>query len=233
MRDQHQRGRRQPRRRAAVGGITAEQLAQPRVVEVVSQACPQRGEGAEPAQRRQPARPQVADHAQHAWPLRADVRAFQALVDTPRLVAKGQVAAPFGRAGKLRDGVGRSLQVGMQVERVRLARLRAAPGMARQHLQRLQIDQRVERAAGFGQDLVEDPTHREHRRPGVDGRTVDLQLPHLAAGCGRRLDQSDLQPALRQQQGADQPANAGADHHHAVRARRHRLSHGAGPSSCR
>jgi hypothetical protein len=161
------------------------------------------------------------------------VRAFQALVDTPRLVTEGQVAAPFGRPGKARDGIGRGLQVGVQVQCVRLARLCAAPGVARQHRQRLQADQRLQRCAGLGQYLVEDPAHGEHRRPGVDGRAVDLELAHLAAGCGGGFAQRDLQPSLRQQQRADQATDAGTDHHHAVRGRQRRLSHSADPSSGR
>ncbi len=159
------------------------------------------------------------------------MRSFQPLIDAARLVAEGQVAAPFRRPGKARDGIGRGLQVGMQVERGRLAGLRAAPGMACQQRQRLQAHQRLERAAGLGQDLVEDPAHGEHRRTGIDRRAVDRELAHLAARRSRGFDQRDLQPALRQQQGADQAANAGADHHHVVRARQRGLSHSGVPSS--
>jgi hypothetical protein len=40
VRNEHQRSRRLPRRGAAVGGVTTEQLAQPGIMEVLAQARP-------------------------------------------------------------------------------------------------------------------------------------------------------------------------------------------------
>ena len=105
--------------------------------------------------------------------------------------------------------------VGVQVERLRLA----APGVARQHRQRLQPHQRVERGADLGQDLVEDPAHREHGRAGVDRGAVDVERAHLAAGRIAGFEQRHVEAARGQQQRRDDAADAGADDDDAVRRR--------------
>ncbi len=115
------------------------------------------------------------------------MRAFELFVDAARFGAEGQVTPALVRAGKLRDGIGRGLQVGKQVEPLRHAAFVATPGMTRQHRQGLQAHQRFERAAGLIEDLVEDPAHREDRGAGIDERTVDFDLAHLAARLRRRF----------------------------------------------
>ena len=45
MGDQHQRGRGQPRRGAAIGGVTAEQLTQARIVKIAAELFPHDGKG--------------------------------------------------------------------------------------------------------------------------------------------------------------------------------------------
>jgi hypothetical protein len=218
MRDQHQRGRRKPGRGAAIGGVAGEQLAQPRVAEMAAQPRPQRGERPQPGQRRQAAGAQAGGHAQQPRALRAHVRPFQPAIDTAGLVAEAAVALSLGGTGEAADGVDRSLQVGVQIHAHGAAA--AAPGVARQHRQRLQFDQRLQRAAALRQQFVEHPAHREHGGAGIDARAIDFELAHLAAGRRRGVEQRHLHAALRQQQRARQAADAGADDDDAAVAQR-------------
>jgi hypothetical protein len=149
----------------------------------------------------------------------------------PARLGRGQVAPALCGPGETGDRVDRSLQVRVQVELLRRAVGAGLPGVARQHRQRLQADQRFERAARLLQDLVEHPAHRENGGAGVDALAIDQHLAHFAAGLGRGLEQRDLDTALRQQQRADQPADAGADDDHTRVAQGRRLSHAGGPAN--
>ena len=54
---------------------------------------------------------------------------------------------------------------------------------------------RIEARAGIGEQLLEDPAHRQHGRAAIDRRTIDLDLPHLAAGRLAALDHGDGETA--------------------------------------
>ena len=213
VRDQHQRRRRGPRRGAAIGGVASEELAQTRVVKVAAERLPQRRKRTEACERLDTTGPQIGRHLHQARPAGADVRAFQAAVDGLGLVAEGDETLGLGRRRKARDGIGAVLHVGMQIEPIGMA----APGVTRQHRQRRQRHQRFKRAADLGQDFVEDPAHREHRRPGVDARAVDFDGAHLSAGRVAGFDQRHVEAACGEQQRRDQAADASANDDDSVR----------------
>ena len=56
--------------------------------------------------------------------------------------------------------------------------------------------------------------HGEHRRPAVNGRTLNVKLPNLAPRGFGRFDHRDLKTRIGQQQCADQAGHACAHHHH-------------------
>ena len=136
-----------------------------------------------------------------------DEGAFKGGVGGPGLLTETAVAAAFGGAGEGGDGVGRAVDVGMEVEQLAIA-----PGVAGQGGGRMQDEVPVERGAGRGEDLLQHPAHGEHGRAGIEAAAADLDLAHLAAGCRRALEHGDLQALHGELQGRHQPAYSGTDH---------------------
>ena len=90
--------------------------------------------------------------------------------------------------------------------------------MARQNFGAAQGHVGVERRARGGEDFVEDPTHREDRRTGIEARTRDLDLAHLSAGMAGALHDLNLKSPSGQFERADQPADSRPDDDHFLAA---------------
>ena len=88
--------------------------------------------------------------------------------------------------------------------------------MAREDLHRIERQVSVERRAGVGEDLVEDPAHGEHGRPGVDPLVADRDLAQLAARGRGPLQHDDIEPARGEQDRGGEPADPGPDHRDAL-----------------
>ena len=73
------------------------------------------------------------------------------------------------------------------------------PGVARQDLGLPESHQIVQRDARFGQQLIEDPAHREHGRAGIDAGRAQPRLPQLSTGGLAALDDRHVESARRQQ----------------------------------
>ncbi len=206
MRHKHQRRRRLERRGAAIGGVAAKQLAQPRVLEMVAQRRPQDVEGADPPEVAKTEQAEGGDELIEARPLRADERRVEGLEHALRARGEGAVPLGFARAGESRDRRHRPLEVGEEIELFGLA-----PGMTGEDLRSPQRDMGVERGAGFGEDLVEHPAHGQDRGAGIDRHAVHQQLAHLAAGRRGALEHRHLRTARGEIEGGGQTADSGAD----------------------
>ena len=112
MRDQHQGRRRLERRGAAIGGIAPEQLAQPRIMEILRQRRPHRRERLDLRQLHEAAKAVGADQAGHAGLRRTKERFFENIVDAPRVAAEGAVARGFGGSGEIADRLDRARFIG-------------------------------------------------------------------------------------------------------------------------
>ncbi len=152
---------------------------------------------------------------EHQWarPRGADECVFERVVDGGRPCGKFPVALGFSRPGEDGDGVGAALDIGEEIEIGAVA-----PGVPRERLQGLCDEFLRPFGARFAKDLLEDPSHRENGRAGVDFECAGLDLAHLSARLGRPFDDGDLEAARREQQGCDNSANSGADHHDTRRA---------------
>ena len=135
MRDQHQGRRRHERRRAAIGGVAPEQLAQPRIVEISRQRRPHRRERFDLRQPHQPAKAVGADQPAHAGLRRAQERLFENVVDALGVAAEGAIARGLGGACEIADRIDRARFIGEQIEPGVLV-----PGVARQDVERPQAD---------------------------------------------------------------------------------------------
>ena len=70
--------------------------------------------------------------------------------------------------------------------------------------------------ASRGEDLLEDPAHRENGRACVDAGGAGRHLAQLAARRGFLLDDQHVEPARGQQNRGDQAANPRTDDHDAL-----------------
>lgn len=162
MRDQHQRGRRLEGRRTAVGGIATEQLAQASIGEVVAERLPQRDERRNAQQVRQAAQPRASGQRKGPGARGARDGSFECAVGAPRARAELDIAARGLCARKFTDGLRRPVHIGMQVEL-----FTRRPGVAREDAHRLQIEMIGKVCAHRGEQLFENPAHREHGRSGI------------------------------------------------------------------
>ncbi len=80
----------------------------------------------------------------------------------------------------------------------------------------------LDRLADRGERAVDQLRHGQDGRSGVEGVAAQLQQPAPPAGNRRALENSHLPPGPGQVQRGRQPAQPGADHHHAIGAARHR-----------
>ena len=106
MRDQHQRCGRQEWGRSAIGGIAAEQLAQPGIPEVVVERAPHADERADLPEVAKAAKAEGGDQSLETRPLRADEGPLERLVDALRAGAEIAIAARLGRSRESSDCVG-------------------------------------------------------------------------------------------------------------------------------
>ena len=67
--------------------------------------------------------------------------------------------------------------------------------------------------AGVLENLLEDPAHREHGRPGVDEAPARLDLAHFSAGTVRGVERRHLEAARRERDGRGEAAHPRADDH--------------------
>ena len=142
MGHQDQGGRRLEGRRAAVGRVAGEELAQPRVAEVPAQGAPHGVEGLHAPQRREAAESEGADQARQARPGPAEKGVLQQREHLGRFGAEAPVVARLRRPGESGDGVLRAGLVGEEIERAAVL-----PGMARQGFRAMQVDVRLEALA--------------------------------------------------------------------------------------
>lgn len=206
---QHQGGRCIEGRRAAIGGVAAEQLAQPRVAEVAAERLPHRRKGAYA----QDVDAGAARQFEWPWPLGAHEAAVERAVDGLRLARETDEAPRLGGAGEVADGLGTAVDVGMQIQV-----LAGRPGVARQHFDLARADVRGEVAAGGVEDVLEYLAQRKHRRAGVEPQTGHVHLAQLAAGRACALGQRHRQAAAGQFERGYQARHAGTDHHHVLSA---------------
>jgi hypothetical protein len=143
----------------------------------------------------------------------AHERAIERLERALRVAAEASVASGFRRAGEGADRLGRVSRVGEQVEA-----FAGAPGMARHQPGATQPNRVVESHAGGGEELIEHPAHRQHRRPRIDGLHPGRYLANLAARRLAPLDDDDLGAARAQLERRGQAAHTSADHDNAIAA---------------
>ena len=206
MRDEHQGGGRQIGRRAAIGRVAPEQLAQPRVGKMLAERRPQDVERADALETAEPGQPVRGDELVEPRPLRADERPVERLEHLLRPLGESAVAVGLAPAREGRDRRHRALEIGEEVEP-----LVRAPGVTGEDFSRGQRHMRVEARAGVGEQLVEDPAHGEDRRSGVDRRAVHRQMAHLAARRRSALENGDVSTLAREVERRGEPADAGAD----------------------
>ena len=136
-----------------------------------------------------------------------DISAAISLIVKPLLRKVSTSTSRGVSAGKVTDRGFGGGSIGEQIEPAALS-----PCVARQPLDRQQLDVMIETGPGFGENLVEHPAHGEHRRSRIDTRAVDDDLAQLASGGGGTLDDGDVMAARRQQRRGSQAADARADH---------------------
>ncbi len=209
MRHQHQRGRSDEGRRAAISGITSEQLLQARVMEVLAQGAPQVLEGRDAQHVGQAAPAGPPQQRQRRGTRTAQERPLQRLGHALCAHAEVLVAPCLLRACKVGQGMHGRFAVGQQIETAAVG-----PGVARQHVAGLQVQGVVEPRAGVIEQRFEHPAHGEYRRASVHGLAGHMQLAHLAAHRGRALEHQHRQAAGRQANRCSQAAHAGAHHDH-------------------
>ncbi len=98
------------------------------------------------------------------------------------------------------------MQIGEEVEA-----LVVVPGVSRENARALQAHAIAKVFARLVEDLVEGPTHGEHRRPGVETQTAGFDLAKLAARRRGALDHRHVEPARRKQERGDEPAYPRSD----------------------
>ena len=205
--DEHQRRRREERRRAAIGGVAPEQLPQPRVGEMLGQCLVEDGEGADRGEPAGAGNPVRGHELVEPWPLAADEGCIQRLEHAGGAGDEVAVSLRFDRPGEGADRGHAAFEIGVEIEAFFLA-----PSVAREDVRRPQRHGGLEAGAGIGEDLVEDPAHRQHGRPGVDRGAPDRKNPHLAAGRGLLVDEGHGTALPREIECGHDPADAGADH---------------------
>ena len=202
MGDQHQGCRRRERRRAAIGRVAAEHLAQARVAEMAAEFAPQRRERLDP----QPFESVAADQRQRAG-LHGP---YEGLLDEPvdrlrldvELVERPCLRGP----GEIADRLFGACRIGEQIE-PRATR----PSVAGQCLHRLHRDVGGQILANCGEQLLEHPSHGEHGRPNVEGDAADQGRLEFAAGLAVALERDHIETACRQFQRRCETTRASAD----------------------
>jgi hypothetical protein len=138
--------------------------------------------------------------------LASQKRAFGELVHPPRVLAKRQVRLTLDRAEKGTDGVGGALPVRVQIESRPVG-----PRMASENDRPLEIDLGAEGCTGRGEQILEDPTHRENGRAGVDVEAGDARRSRLAARGRRSLDHQDSAAGYAEIDGRSEPTYTGTN----------------------
>ena len=175
-------------------------------MEVAPERAPQRLERADAEQVAGPRQPDPPRQPERRRRRRGQEGRPQRVVGPPRLGHEAAKAQRLGRSGEGADRGFRRREVGEQVER-----FTRPPGVPRQRRHRRQRQMIAQRRPARGEDLVEDPAHGEHRRPGIDRAAGGGDLAQLAARRRRRLAHGDGVAARREQGGGGQAADAGAD----------------------
>ncbi len=88
--------------------------------------------------------------------------------------------------------------------------------MAGEEPRRCQGDAVAELGAALGEQLVEDPAHREHGRTGLDGAIPDRDGAHLPAGMRRALENRRVDTGMGEPQGGGEATDPGTDHDDAL-----------------
>ena len=216
MDHEHQRGRGEEGRTAAIGGVAGEELAQPRVAEPLAQDLPQRLERADARQPGEAAQPHPTQEARQAGCGRAQERPLEDRPDARRLEAEGTEGARFGGAREGRDRRLAALRIGEEIE-ARAVR----PPVPGEDLGAPRGELGLEPGAGVGQQLVEEGAQGEHGRAGRDRATVDQELAHLAARGRGALEQGHGTAADGELDRGGEPARPGADDEDPGRTRWH------------
>lgn len=207
MRNQHQRGRCLKGGGAAIGRVATEQLLQARIVKMLTEHLPETFIGAD---RDQVANPPQADPP-HQWQGPADLgiaqhRPIENFINAFGFFRKAAIASGCFGTGKLTDGIRAFFGIGKQIER-----FVAAPGMAGERVGAFQFEMIVAAAAGRFEYIIDNIAHRENRGASIDCRAFHIELPDLAAGGFFLFQNGHRDPARREQGGAYETANAGAD----------------------
>ena len=144
------------------------------------------------------------------------------LIDLACLGTKLQKSPGLGARAELGNRICGLRYIGIQVEPAVII----PPGVPGQYVQRLQRKQIIQAAAHLLKNLIKHPAHGENCWPGVHCHAAHHDLPHFAARCRSAVHQRDRKTLVRQQQGADQAADARAHHHHPGGAQCCGLGHG-------
>ena len=202
----HQRRWRAQWGRTTVSRVASEQLLQARIAKVPAQLGPK----ASPRPRR-PECPDVAEayatrQLDRRRALRIDERPLQGAIDVAAARAEAAVTVGFRGTGKRSDRIGRTVDVGMEVEATAVA-----PGMAGEDARGHQVEQILKPHSGVAKQSVENPAHREDRWSAVDARVAHHDPTHLAARCRRSLKQRDRCATPGEIDGCGQAAHPGSD----------------------
>ncbi len=211
MRDQHQRGGGLEGIGPRVGGITAIELAQARIVEIFAQRGPQGRERVDREHLVQVERRIFQRQANGAHRRAFHEAGFQCPPDARGLGLEAHPAFGLGRPGKGGHCVAAAGMIGPQIKAAAIL-----PGMARQPIRFYQCQMIIQRRAGIGKDAFEHRAMGEHGGAGIDGSTADIDGAQLATGVGHALHHRHRHATRRQQHGGAQAAHAGSDDDNAV-----------------
>ena len=208
VRDQVERGGRLERGGADVGRVPREERPEPFVGERRGDGAPHRAvrvdlpdaAEAEPRAR--------ADQAGDGRSLGLQERRAHRLGDRPTVRGKASIGSGLSRTGERSDRVRRAVQLREEIERRALA-----PGVTRDDGRRYERHGVVEAPSRRLEHRIEDPAHREHRGPDVDGRSPRRRIaPGLPARHRLSLDDHDRLATSRQLDRRRQAAEPGSDH---------------------
>ena len=185
---------------------------------MTAQGLPQRGERVDGQHRAETARriPQCQAECRRRRGL--DVTVFEGLPGCRRLAAHRVIAAGFGGTGKVADGIAAARWIGPEIDAAAVA-----PGVPRQPVGGDKGQMVLQPLAEVGKQRVEDPSRREHRRPGVDCLPVAGDGAQLAARHRLPLENRHRHAVTGQTRSGAQPADARPDNHHWTLCRQDRL----------
>ena len=194
-------------RAADVGGVAAEELAEPGVAELGFERSGQRARRGHVGDQRGVAEDGAADH-QRVGIGRPHHRGVEGGVEPAGAVVEGAEVGGGAGAGEVADGGLAGGGVGVEVEGAAVG-----PPVAGEDGLGDQGEVVGEGGADVGEKVVEDGAQGKHGRAGVDGTGDARDCAQLASGGAEAVDDGDVEAGMGEAERRRQAADAGADDH--------------------